>query len=747
MNMRINRKLFFTLLLLFILFSVSDGSSKAQTIPPEVEILLADNPDDCLLLETVYVDGENYIFIDGRNNTGRVKFTDSTGQIQRSLISTIPLPNAASLPCDYPVSPFGADRVVLTDNYLYALPANWSDSLAEKFEPEAGDFLERIPGMGIVPSGLFSDSSSNVWGFLDSSLFEIDVENPRVLNLAGSVPLIDCAAWSPAGFVVISQPDIILVDSTGIIRWRVGLDGVTDYFLSPVDLACGSDGTIAVAAVTCGNADETTVSEYFSFRTELIRMDETEVLWDIEDSFRSTFQTGSVILILDISGNVTDAIDFPGMPVSIDVDDIGRIHVLHSDSNGWIVTVLDPRLNQGFTSCEIPFGNPRLKSPHALALNPENRLIWDDLITEDFTVSWGINCLADQEGIFALGADSDPVDIIYSDPNLETIRLVNALVMDSSGDMWLSCQDYSFDFYAADPETSDITVKTNRLLGISNSGEVLLNIEQGPIESVAELHLAAQGLLGVFASPDPGVKWGFFSPDGSFSQMPTFLDGYSVLNANLGTNGSANLGWFLVEREEKVSGRFVEFSEDWTTTLENHKLTALECRLLDSSPITGVTYITVDDGEIFRLDNSFNVTGVYSNRLESGAVCHPLDSAVAENSSLDILDREHRAIIRINPGAFTAPQVATSNEIDEALIIIRSAMYEYLENNHVYPPATPDILEEILEFNEREIVRRAFLGGRIYNYEPHDTGYYFTAWSAEPDQSVLLCDQTSEETI
>ena len=345
-----------------------------------VSVILADNPDECLSLESIFIVNDGYILIDGRNNRGRVKLVSGDGEIEAGILPTLPLPHAASLPSDILPSPWGLDRVVPTDDAFYAVPASWAGAPAEKFDRQTGEFIERLGDVGLRVSGMVVGPDGDAWAVGRRIMLNVSSGTGESIDCSGMLRHIDGAAGHPMGFVLLEQPYVMLMESSGVIRWRVSMEEVIDGFLSPFDIATGPDGTIALCCVVCDLSDEANHDEYFRLRDESLSRDDEDVLFAVEDALRSNLGTGFIVILFDSEGTVTDAIEVDGAPVACGVDSSGRVHVVLQDESGWSVSMLDPRLDEGVELFRVPYGNPAMISPHRLASGPDGTLYWDDVI-------------------------------------------------------------------------------------------------------------------------------------------------------------------------------------------------------------------------------------------------------------------------------------------------------------------------------------------------------------------------------
>ncbi len=735
----------------FFLISTSISGSPDDT----VRILHADNPLHCLSPESLFIDGDGYILIDGRNNLARVKYINSDGVTTKTAISTIPLPDAASLPCDILPSPWGIDRVVPASSGLWAVPAPYADAVAEHFDSATGEFIERLPNPGLRVSGLATGPDGDVWAIGQRLL--LNIANGNALNLGANIRHIDTAVGHPLGFLIFEQPDLFLIETTGIIRWRIGLDGIIDGFLSPIDIATGPDGTIAICAVICDLSDPENHDEYFSIRNEALARDDENVLFAVEDALRANLGTGFALLLIEPDGTVTDAIEMNSVPIACAVDQNSRAHVLTQRWDNWGISILDPRLDEGFEVLEIPFGAPGMISPHRIVAGRDGSLYWDDIIAGEIDEFWGIGRLnrSGSGELFSLGTSdtSDEVEYLYTEQITDFIRRTTSLAVNPDSGLLIGYQEFSL--IIPDESTDAIDEEppySSLVMSLDRNGNLLRNETTTAITgydcSTSELFPHENGTIAVFTGTDMPAPVGFLGVDGSWSTLENLNITGPLGNGRIGEIKDGLIGWFLQRSDEEMTTRWLKINDDLDGSHEITLLDAINARFLESDPITDTIWVTIDDGEIFQLDASgMRVNGIWDNRLASGAVGHPLDDAVKVADGLAVLDREHRAIFLITPDAFTVPLYASDEDVNEAIALIRSALWGWNDMYGAYPPDSPDLLDNILTYSDREIVRRAFLGGRIYNYNPTDLGYTFTVWSAATDHPVLICDRSDIETI
>ncbi|MCX6645470.1 MAG: hypothetical protein NTY09_03805, partial [bacterium] len=495
------------------------------TTSDTVQILVADNPAECLHLEGIFLNGDNYILIDGRNNTGRVKIVGSDGAVNTGILSTLPLPYSASLPSDILPSPWGMDRVIPSGDFLWAAPAPWAGSVAEKFDRASGEFISRLEDIGTRTSGLAIGPDGNIWAISRRILVDITSGNSKSLNLGATLQHIDNAVGHPLGFIIFQQPDLFLVELTGLIRWRINLDSVVENYISPTDIACGSDGTIAVCGELTDLSDPENLAQYNSLREEALSRDDEEVLFSLEDALRSNLNIGYVLLLIDPDGTVSDAIEIPAPPIACAVDSIGRAHVLFEAPGGWSVSILDPNINEGIKVFDIPYGNPTMVSPHRIAAGSDGSLYWDDVVATDTEGLWGIAKLApsSDSGVFSLGTENSPgseITWVYREPEGGYVRQTSALSVDSNGELRVGVQDFSLDVLNDQSMEFIDNMEapyTSSLLHIDHSGNLISNIPSedivGVTSPVVDIHADSEHILGFWAGMNVGQPFGQFEGD------------------------------------------------------------------------------------------------------------------------------------------------------------------------------------------------------------------------------------------
>lgn len=744
--------------ILLILLSL-DFLPVHATSSDSIRILAADDPAECLFLEGIFTDGDGYFLIDGRNNTGRVKRVNSEGLITGGILSTIPLPDAASLPGDILPSPWGLDRVIPSGEFLWSIPAPWAGSVAEKFDLNTGALIERLDDLGTRSNGLATGPNGNIWAISRRLLVNITSGNLEALNLGGNLQHIDNAVGHPLGFIVLQQPDLMLVEPSGLIRWRNSLDGSDNFFISPTDIACGADGTTAVCGIVADLSDPENLAEYNALREESLARDDEDVLFALEDALRSNLGIGYILLLIDASGTITDVIELNTPPISCAVDSSGRAHILSEVPDGWAVSILDPRLDEGFNVIEIPFGTPTLIAPHRIETGGDGSLYWDDVIAAETGELWGIAKLAPsrQDRVFSLGTGNrtaSAVSWVYREPAGNYVRQTSALSVDSIGDLWIGVQDFSYDIIN-DPTMEFIDQMeapySSNLLHVNRDGNLISNSSSqdivGVVSPAVEIHSGLNHTLGFWAGMNVGNPFRQFE-NNTWIPLPGINFPDYLMNARIGDSGDGYISWINYPDGEYTSTAWYSIRSDLSGISEIPRFSALEARFLECDRITGQLWITIDDGEIFQIDsNNMRVTGIWNNRLPSGAPGHPLDDAAKIADGLAILDREHRAIFLLEPEAFEEPGLAIQSDVDDAINAIRAAFQEARDQYGLYPPPSLDLLYRILEYSEQDIVRRAFLGGRIYDYKLTETGYSFIAWSATAEQTVLLVDDFNTQVV
>ncbi len=739
------------LLILLLLGPVRALGASEQPI----EILIADNPAECLSLEGVFLDGDGYILVDGRNNRARVKFADSLGNITSTAVSTIPLPQAASLPGDIPPSPWGLDRIMPSGDALWAVPASWAGSIAERFDRETGVFLERLPDPGLRASGLVQGPSGDVWAVGRRVLLNISGDSSASLNLTMTVRHIDTAVGHPMGFVILEEPDLFLVEPTGMIRWRVGLDAIVDGYLSPTDIACGPDGTIAVCAIVCDLSDVQWHDQYFSLRDESLRRDDEQVLFGVEDALRQNLGKGYALVLIGADGTVTDAIEMNRPAVACAVDDTGRAHVLTQRDENWAISILDPALDQGFEVCRIPFGIPAMISSHRLASGRDGSLYWDDIFAEEEGQYWGIARLrpSSDTGIFALGTSGSigpgtKPDLVYREPMPDFIRQTTSLSIDLDGGIRAGFEQFPFSM-SADPTALSVPETeipfTSSLMLIDKEGTLLRTESIADIAQpdcyLSDILTSGDSAVGVLAGAEIASPLGFLGSDGSWNPGSEIGLPGRIIDARIGDITGGLVAWFLCAGARTTETRWLRVNPELDAFNEIVSLSALGCRFLEADSESDTLWVSMEDAEIFELDaQRFTVKGIWENRLPSEAPAHAIVDAEKTSDGLAVLDQEHRALLLLRPEAFSPPNSADQSDVDNALAAIRSALWHWKDENGSYPAGSPSLLDDILTESDRETVRQAFLGGRVYKYQPTDVGYTFIAWSATMNQTVLLCD-------
>jgi len=736
-----------------ISFAASGASADAVTV------LVGDEPGECLSLESLFIDGDGYVLIDGRNNRGRVKFVGAEGTVLGAVMSTVPLPDAASLPPDILPSPWGLDRVAVSTDSLWAVPAAWSGAIAERFDRRTGSFIERIPDPGLRTGGLTVGPQGDIWAVGRRILVNLSGGNPDMLNLGGALQHIDSAVGHPLGFVILAEPDLLFVEPSGVIRWRMPMDGIVDGYVSPYDIATGPDGTIAVCGVVCDLSDPENRNEYFRLRNESLARDDEDVLFATEDALRSNLGVSFVLLLVRADGTVTDAIEIDSSPVACAVDAHGRAHVLLQHQTGWSISILDPRLDEGIKVCDILYGTPAIVAPHRLTSGPDGSLYWDDVIPGQAAESWGIERLlpSTSAGMFSLSGSEGGIRRVISEPVGDFVRLTSALAVLPDDRIFTAYRDYPFDILNdpdlyTDQDTNSAPPFTSSIALIDASGGILRRDETeavvGGTSYPAEMLAQGENVVAAWAGPSEGVPVGILSQDGLWSPAEGLGVAGPLIDARLGRTSSGLIGWFLQPGMDLADVRWLTMDTDLAWSDDIERLGALRCRFLESDPDTDSLWLTIDDGEIMQFDLATQrVTGIWENRLPSGAPGHMVDDAAAIRGGLAVLDREHRAIILVGPEGFAPPPLAAESEVSEALSVLRAALQEWKNTNGDWPVPSPGLLDEILLPDDRLRVQRAFIGGRIYQYRPSQTGYTFTAWSATSDQPALMCTASTVDTV
>jgi len=749
-------------LILLLLLPVS--SAIAVDIPSAsgIKILVADDPESCLSLESFAVTDSGYMLVDGRNNMARVKFIDETGSVLKTGVPTIPLPDAASLPADILPTPWGLDRIALSSDSIWAVPSTWSGAIAERFDFETGDFIERIPDPGLRVNGMITGPGGDVWAVGRRILVNVSSGTLESINLTGSVLHIDTAVGHPLGFLIYEQPDLLLVDSNKIIQWRISLDGILDNFVSPLDIATGPDGSIAIGAVLCDLSVPEDRDEYYNIREGCFMNDDEETLFFLEDTLREKLSVGYALIMMDPDGTVTAVKEMVTPPTAVSIDSTGRYHVLSQESDGWGIYIWDPRLDREIEVMHIPMGIPAMIAPHRLASGRDGSLYWDDIISDPVSESWGIARLpmSSGSGLFSLGSGTEsdsksaPIEWVFREPLMDFIRRLTSLAVTDDGDIWFGVTEFPLvipgdgDTGSTVPE--DLTEQapySNFFRRYDRAGNRLLDLN---IESmtgvecfVSDIISGPDGTAAALGATDTSSPFGGIDNNGTWTPYPGYLNDRVIAHARIGRVPDKIVAWMLVGEDFSLVNRWVFMNEDFSGPTENETLGILGCRLLATDNVNGKIYVTIDDGEIFRLNaENLHLDGIWTNRLMSGAPGHTLDDAVVTSDGLAVLDREHRTVLLFTPDAFTEPQISTDLDVDEAVGYVRSAFLDFKTLYGAYPDPSPHLLYDILPFNEYEKVKRAFIGGRIYNYSATEMGYSFTVWSASADQPVLHCTES-----
>jgi len=748
------RKIISILTLSLLVFTVP--MSLMATDTTGVQILVADNPDYCLSLESLSVTDDGYMLVDGRNNRARVKFIDDAGNMVRTGVSTIPLPRAASLPADILPSPWGLDRIAVGGDGIWAVPASWSGAIAEKFDLQTGDFIERIPDPGFRVSGMVTGPNGDVWAVGQRMLVNVSSGEMQSFNLSNNIFHIDSAVGHPLGFLIYQQPELLLLDSNGIIRWRLNLDGVLDWFISPLDIAAGPDGSIAIGAVLCDLSVQEDFDEYFTIREGCFNHDDEETLFVLEDTLRDKLSVGFALLMIDPEGTITAVKEMGTPPMSVAVDSIGRYHVLSQEDDGWGIYIWDPRLGEEIEVMHIPMGTPSIIAPHRLAYGRDGSLYWDDVYSETEMDYWGIARLlpTTQSGLFTLGAEKEAeIEWVLREPMLDFIRRITSLAVTDSGDIWFGITEFPFFIPEETPdaqsgENSDEALPyTTHLRRYDRSGNLMLDYNTDDLTQtdcfMTDLLVESGGIYAALGATDTELPFGKVNVSGRWEPSPHFTNNGLIAHARMGRLPGKIISWMLAGDNYSLEPQWFMMNEDLSGVEENEFLEMLGCRLLATDDVNGKIYVTIDDGEIFQLDGTdLFMEGLWTNRMPSGAPGHSLDDAVLTADGLTVLDREHRALLLLEPEIFTEPQLSTGNDVDNAIGLIRVALSGFKTMYGQFPSWSPSLLDDILSYNDLEKIKRAFIGGRIYNYSFTEVGYDFVVWSAAADQPVVYCTES-----
>jgi hypothetical protein len=752
-------KLIFPILIAAIfLITMTLSPAKSASID-SVKILVADDPHQCIQLEGIFLDGDNYLIIDGKNNMGIVKYMKPDGTITATGVPALPLPDAASLPLELSASPFGLDRVLADDKFIYVIPAPWARTSAEMFTRNEGTFIRRLADLGAETQGLVTGPSGKTWAVAGSSIVDISSDDGDHLNLSSFAPRIDTVSGSPLGFLVYSSPNLTLIEPSGFNRWTVGLDGITDNFLSPMDIACGSDGTIAILAQSCTFDDPSIRQDYDKIRTEAISEGNEQAIFSLEESLRSNFGTGYVLVLLRADGTVTDIVDLNTPTVACAVDPSGRVHLLSyiSDPNGsaWDLTIIDPKLNKALPQCKIPEGSPVLISPHRFTSGPDGSFYWDDVVPEGNNLNWGINRLSPASSSpFAL-TSTQKISQIFNQKFTGTLGLATSLAVGASGEKWVGMQEYPLNLDSGKPPEDNKVLLTCTILHLGSDGVLIDKYSPPPDFSEwsvpSELVPLPDTLVTAWAMPEvttsPLVS---LSEDGTWGALKAAIKLKAISTVRIGQTAKGYLGWFSVPNSsgEFEESRWFSFDSQFNGAMPIERLSASGSRILGSDPINKELYVTIDDGEIFSLNaETLLINGIWTNRFPSGSQIYSLNEGLCTPDGLAILDRQHRSIFRLTRDKFIHPQSANEIDVMTSIAAIQKALAAVKNSTGSYPIWWPNLLEQLLDSSGFDLMQQAFIGGRIYNYRPTKVGYTFTVWSAALDQPILICSPTDVRTI
>jgi hypothetical protein len=399
-------------------------------------------------------------------------------------------------------------------------------------------------------------------------------------------------------------------------------------------------------------------------------------------------------------------------------------------------------------------------APHRLASATDGSLYWDDVTATESGEYWGIAKLAPSSagGVFSLGGiditDSSGVSRVYREPAGNFVRQTSAVAVDSNGEIRVGVQDFSFDVLN-DPGMEFIenleAPYTSSLLTIDSDGYLVRNESSvdivGVVSPCVELVPNAGSLIAAWAGMGVNGAIGILNSGAWVPSADLIFPDY-LLNAKIGFSGNGFFTWMNFPDGDSTETRWFEVRPDLTGGTAIDRLDAIEARFLESDRVSGNLWVTIDDGEIFQLDaGNLNVTGIWNNRLPSGAPGHPLDDAAKITDGLAVLDREHRAIFLVEPDGFTRPTLASQADIDDAINAIRAALRDIRERYGTYPPPSLDLLDNILAYSDLEIVKWAFIGGRIFHYRPSETSYTFAVWSGTAEQPVLIVSEFNIQVI
>jgi hypothetical protein len=344
---------------------------------------------------------------------------------------------------------------------------------------------------------------------------------------------------------------------------------------------------------------------------------------------------------------------------------------------------------------------------------------------------------------------------IYSEDIGDFIRLTTALAVGRDGSIWAGLQDFPMEVLSGDDseylETAEAPYISS-LITIDRNGNVVRRAEASEIMGcpavASEIYIRDDSAIVGWAGMIEGEPLGILGADFSWTPSPGLGVAAPVSNARLGALSTGLIGWFNRPQAETSNSLWLAIEPDLGASTEINRLTTVRARFLESDPSTDTIWATIDDGEIFQIDAStLRVTSIWDNRLPSGAPAHPIDDAAILADGLAILDREHRAIMLLAPGAFAPPGLASEGDVAEALRAIRASLWLWKDTYGEFPQPSPGLLDKIMYADDRETVRRAFLGGTFFQYRPSETGFTFVAWIATPEQPVLICDQSTYEAV
>lgn len=744
--MSLHKILFFSgiMALWFALPAIGAGEGKQ-----DIEVVVSDIPSECLSLEQIIFISGQYLLADGRNNTGRVKIADSNGNITRALISSVGLPGAASLPVDYQPSPFGMDRIVCTDERIWCLAAPWSGAFAEEFDYKTGNFLKRVPSNGLRASGLVKGSKSSIMAVCGTSLIRIDSKNPKETALSGVESRIDCIAYHPFGYVVYSYPWLALVDDDNIMRWRINLISETGFHFSVVDVSAGSAGTIAVTGIECDISDESVLNDYLVIREECIKQKNEEALFTLERRLRSNFGTGFKILFFNSQGINEDIVDINLYPVSCSVDGSGRAHILCETETGWQVSIIDPKINQGYAVFNVPAGTPSLISPHRITYDSDGILYWDDIFISKNEISWGIwKKIASSDELFSLGRNFGR-ELVFSELLSGSTNVVNALEIDDDGSVWIGLQQFPWNL----DKEENIQAYKSFVLSVAPDGKLLQRLAPpdvlGEASYAVELHKYGNRIFSLWAFPDAKKgKAYFIDKEGNYTAKNEIGQNMGVSDGRIEKLKNGYLSWVEDRSKQNEAMIWWKTNDELVGKLRYYKMEAVNCRLLASDESRDRFYVTIDDGEIFRINAGTQIVdGIWDNRFESGAPGHRLDDASYYADSLAILDRENRAIFSVPDDLFSKPKEASAEEVENAIKLVKNRLEEWKHATGEYPLSFEEFMGKMFGLDEMKEMKKAFIGKGVYHYKPVRTGYSFMVWSAAKEQPIIICEPFGDRVV